>query len=396
MSPIVPHHSYRDEPPLADWQLRAATATDSPDDARRRLRACGDALRGAGVGAVVLIHGTFVGDDPLGLLGELGRLAPHWETPLRRLCKRTIDLVMQENGNFSASFADRLAAGLAGDDDRSLRVVRFNWSGENHHLARCEAALALISVLNDLQLPPGRRILLWGHSHGGNVCALASWLLSAPPQQLDQLLAAAGIHYRSPLLRRIDRPLWERMTASLLADPRPLSRHPLDVVTFGMPLRYGWTKPGYDRLMHFVHHRPLPRLPPWRARFPSNPLGLVNAADGDYVQHFGIAGTNLISVWPPWRALLADWRLNRLLQGDLGVRRLWNHLRAGRRVADDGLTLLVDYGPSGLNFLAHMLGHGVYTRTRWMLWHLEQITQLWYAPQRAAAIDAAASPHGAP
>ena len=148
-----------------------------------------------------------------------------------------------------------------------------------------------------------------------------------------------------------------------------------------MPLRYGWTKPGYARLMHFVHHRPVSRLPAWRARFPPNPFGLVNAADGDYVQHLGIAGTNFLSAWPPWRALLADWRLNRLLQGELGVRRLWTHLRAGRRVADDGLTLLVDYGPCGLNFLAHMLGHGVYTRTQWMLWHLEQITRCWYAPQ---------------
>lgn len=356
------------------------------------MRLCGDALRASGVGAVVLIHGTFVGNDPLGLLGELGRLSPRLESPLRRLCKGTIDFLLRENGNYVAGFADRLAAGLGDDGPESIRVARFHWSGENNHLGRCEAALALIEFLNGLRLPPGRRILLWGHSHGGNVCALLSWLVSAGGENVKQVLDAAQVHYRSPLRRSIDRPLWDRMTQILQSSPQPLSDHPLDIVTFGMPLRYGWSRNGHSRLLHIVHHRPLSRLPPWRTSFPPNPLGLINASAGDYVQHLGIAGTNFVPAWPPWRALLADWRLNRLLQGEVGVRRLWAHLRAGSRVAEEGLTLLVDYGPVGVNFIGHMLGHGVYTRSRWMLWHLEEIVRRWYAD--CAAEESASSAAG--
>jgi hypothetical protein len=347
---------------------------------------CGHALRAGGVGSIVLVHGTFVGDDPLSVFSEVGRLAPAVELRLRKWSKGLIDLLMRENGNYSAAFAERMAAAINGDTTASIPVHRFCWSGENHHLGRCEAALALIETLSRLELPDGKRILLWAHSHGGNVCALVSWLLAAEPDELNQLLDAARIQYRSPLFKRIDRPLWERVGELLRQHPRPLAGHPLDVVTFGMPLRHRWTPAGDARVMHVVHHRPTPGFPAWRARVPMNPLRLVTAADGDYVQHLGIAGTNFLPPWPPWRALRADWRLNRLLQGEVGVRRLWFRLTQGQRVADDGLTLLVDYGPLGPNFIGHLLGHGVYTRSRWMLWHLEEIVQRWYVEPAPAPL----------
>jgi hypothetical protein len=210
-------------------------------------------------------------------------------------------------------------------------------------------------------------------------------MLSAGPDQLSQLLDAARIQYRSPLLKRVDRPLWERARELLRQRPGPLAGRPLDVVTFGMPLRHRWTQLGEERVMHFVHQRPTAGFPAWRARFPRNPLRVLTAADGDYVQHLGIAGTNFAPVWPPWRALLADWRLSRLLQGNVGVSGLWSRLKTGQRVADDGLTLLVDYGPQGPNFIGHLIGHGVYTRSQWMLWHLQEVVRRWYAGQAAEA-----------
>lgn len=395
LSLLIPHHTYCGEPPGSPWELvRAVPCPPGHVGFEQDMAVCGEALRAAGVGAVVLVHGTFVGHDPLGLLGELGRIAPAFESGLRSWSKALVDFVMRETGNYSAGFARRMEAGVNGNAGARIPVHRFCWSGENHHLARCEAALGLIEYLHQRDLPAGRRILLWAHSHGGNVCALASWLLSAGPEELNCLLDAARIHYRSPFFKRLDRPLWERVRDLLLRRPGPLSDHPLDVVTFGMPLRHRWTSSDSSRLMHVVHHRPSGGLPAWRARWPWNPLRVLTAADGDYVQQLGIAGTNFAPPWPLWRALRADWRLNRLLQGDVGASRLWARLKTGQRVAGDGLTLLVDYGHLGPNVVGHLLGHGVYTRSRWMVWHLQEIVRRWYREQSADPAALAATTAG--
>lgn len=391
MPTLVPHHAYSAERPVAPWELVRAAGHAGDSEFASRMRACGDALRAAGVGSIVLVHGTFVGDDPLGLWGEAGRYLPGVEPPLRRFTKRVVDLVMRDIGNYSPAFARRMEAAINNDGSVPMPVRRFNWSSENHHVGRCEAALALIETLHQLELSDGARILIWGHSHGGNVAAIVSWLLSAQPDELDQLFDAALVQFRSTLFRRIDRPLWERVGALLRQHPRPLAGHPLDFVTLGMPLRHRFTLTGEARLINFVHHRPRAGFPEWRARGLFNPFRMLTAADGDSVQHLGIAGTNFPPPWPPWRALRADWRLNRLLQGDVGIARLWSRLRAGQRVADDGRTLLVDYGRQGPNFIAHLLGHGVYTRSKWMLWHLEEIVRRWYdaPPQQPAEADGA-------
>ena len=63
-----------------------------------------------------------------------------------------------------------------------IKVDRFDWSSGNDHLARAEAAVKLFNRLADLPIDLAtERLLLWGHSHAGNVFALLTNLLATIP-----------------------------------------------------------------------------------------------------------------------------------------------------------------------------------------------------------------------
>ncbi len=149
-------------------------------------------------------------------------------------------------------------------------------------------------------------------------------------------------------------------------------------MTFGTPVRYGWDSSGYSRLLHFIYHRPVDGLPNYRAPFPPKLERVLTAADGDYVQQFGIAGTNLVPSPFTWRSWLADSRLNELLQPGLRRTDLVERLQAGVRVPAEGSTLLVDYGPPAGNIGRHVAGHAVYTRLEWLLFHAEEVARRFY------------------
>jgi len=48
------------------------------------------------------------------------------------------------------------------------------------------------------------------------------------------------------------------------------------------------------------------------------------------------------------------------------------------RVPREGTTLLVDYGPPEKSLVEHHAGHSVYTRTKWLLFHAEQVAHELY------------------
>lgn len=339
----------------------------------------GQAYRAAGVGCLYLVHGTFAGVDATGLLTELGRWFPAAEQALGRWGKQLFDALAGDLGNYTRGYAQRLAEGLSGGGSAAGPDVRlFHWSSENHHLGRAGGAVRLIDELASRQPPPGTRMLLWGHSHAGNVFALATHLLAGEPKCAARFFRAARWHYRWRWTGTVDRPVWRRVQTLLRDDPRPLAGHPLDLVTFGTPIRYGWDERGCDNLLHFVHHRPVPGMPPYRAKFPPTLDEVLRAAGGDYVQQLGIAGTNTPPGILAWRSWLADRRLHALLQGEGSSRDLLSRLALGQRVADAGTTLLVDYGPIAGSVAQHAAGHAVYTQEAWMLFHAEQIAQRLY------------------
>lgn len=344
-------------------------------------------LRAANVGVIYLVHGTFVGTDTAGLLGAICRFVPRLRGMLGRIEKFIADLIFRDNGNYLPRDAKLLEQALNPDGEVTIPVRLFNWSSENHHIARADAAVRLLAELASLRLPPGKRILCWGHSHGGNVLALLTNLLAGPPGDPDvaAFFAAAETFYRRPISGTVDLPVWDAVR-QLLADPRrPVLSSPLDLVTFGTPIRYGWDVAGCDKLLHFVHHQPLPGLPPERTGLPTSTWEFLFGTSGDYVQQYGIAGTNFLPFPLWWRAFLADRRLNSLLQPDCSWVNLFTRICRGVRVPESGTTLLVDYGKPVDQPLMNARGHAVYTKRRWLPFHLNETARIFYGNEPAKA-----------
>lgn len=343
------------------------------------MRAAGGALQASGVRLIYLVHGTFAGLDAFGLLTDLSRIFPQARAPLGQLAKQLVDALMGDAGNYSARYAQLLEQAINAPGEAAIRVRRFCWTSENHHLGRADGAVRLLAELQGQRLRAGQRMLLWGHSHAGNVFALLTNLLAGDREAIERFFAACRSYYRWPLTGWVDIPVWNDVARLLSAEESPLENYPLDVVTFGTPVRYGWDAAGYSRLLHFIHHRPQADWPAGRAVFPPTLSDVLHAAGGDYVQQIGIAGTNTPPSIFSWRAWKADRALNRLLQPDLPASGLLARLKTGTRCHDEGLNLLVDYGPAEGGFAQHAAGHAVYTREKWMLFHLEETVARWYS-----------------
>jgi hypothetical protein len=383
-----PHQVYTSEPPRSPHH-RLEPPVPPPigsDEFRRRMRRAGAAYRRAGVAAVYLAHGTFVGPDALGILAALARVFPAAAPPLRKLIKRLIDRMLGEAGNFTAAYARLFEEALRQPDGWSIPVRLFHWSSENHHLGRADGAVRLIEELATLPPEPEGRVLLFGHSHAGNVFALATHLLSGNPETVRHFFDATAIYYRWPLVGCVDVPVFSRVQKLLAEGRLPFPGGNLDLVTFGTPIRYGWNPSGYGRLLHFIYHRPWPGMPDYQAAFPPKLDDVLAAAGGDYVQQMGIAGTNVAPNPLAWRCHAADRRLARLFEDDLGPQGLMERFRTGAIVPDAGTTLLVDYGPAEGHLAQHAAGHAVYTRPQWLLFHAEEVARRFYnnAQLRAA------------
>lgn len=342
------------------------------------MRAVGRTLRAADVRAIYLVHGSFVGADAFGLFREVARVSSAAAEPLRRLQKQLLDALAKDAGNYTVEFAKEFEEAIAIDGEKPLPVRLLNWSSENHHIGRADGAIRLIAALLDDHAASEGRVLVWGHSHGGNVLALVTNLLGGDASLRQEFFHACRSYYRWPGLERVDMPEWPRVQGLLENDSIQSRAARLDLVTFGTPVRYGWETNGYGNLLHFIHHRPVPGQDPAVAEFPRDVEAVLTARFGDYIQQFGIAGTNFAPAAWSWRAALADVRLGRLLQPGIPARTLLERLKLGTRTHDEGTNLLVDYGlPTG-HVGQHLAGHAVYTRSDWLLFHAEEVTRRFY------------------
>jgi hypothetical protein len=358
------------------------------------MAAAGRAFADAGVAAIYLIHGTFAGNDALGLYTELERIAPSLAQSLRRVTKRAFDAVLGETGNYTAQFAARMEQALSAGAGRTLSVRRFHWSGMNHHIGRADAAVRLIDELAKLNPPPSKggargginlpdnhptRIQLWSHSHGGNALAILTNLLGADELTRAEFFNAARIFHRGHHAPHSGFTAWQRVE-QLLAEPNhPLRGLALDIVTFGTPIRYGWDTHGYSKLVHFIHHRPNRKDAHHAAAYPPHPGRLLTGTEGDFVQHLGIAGTSFPPLPLAYKTFLANRRLRRLLHRDLTWEWIRSRLKHGARVAHEGTTLLIDYADPDRSPHRHLFGHAPYTRSRWLTLHCELVTEHFYS-----------------
>lgn len=381
------HQQYTSAVPTSSYRLIAepvAVDPDSADFADRMVQACA-VCREVPLRAVYLIHGTFTGNDPLGMLTELQRFSPRWSERLRSITKGAVDVLIGETGNFTQQYAAAFAAGLKASTGRDIPVQRFNWSSQNNHIARADGAVRLLRSLAHLAETlrydnglEGARVLLWAHSHGGNALAIMTNLLAAGPQDRQAFFDAARGFFTRDWSSKSDMPAWEEVEDLLRDASHPLYKLQLDMVTLGTPIRYGWDSHGYAKLLHFVNHRPQPEHAEYRTGSPLRPLRLVCATEGDYVQQIGIAGTNIPPLPLAVRTFLADRRLRKVLERDLTWEWLPTKFARGKRVSDEATTLLVDYHDGGLNPL-HLFGHAAYTRRQWLPFQLEQTCQEFYA-----------------
>lgn len=374
-----PHHNYLQDPDDGAFELvpaedasacRDPTSADLPD-VRRRLRM-------ANVAEIVLIHGTFAGNDIIGLVREVARLSPKLASSLNALGKQVLDRIAGEIGNYNDAFANVCDGLVNSGQANAIKVTRFSWSGENHHLGRAAGAVALLDHIHSRAWDPNQRILFFGHSHGGNLLAMMSWLLGCNRSSKQAFFSATRLHYCNPLSRRIDLPQWEKVHDQLMNEALSANLPALDVVTFGTPLRYRWNTDVCSRLLHFVHHRPLMPDHPSLAKIPSSVQEVFQAVGGDYVQQLGIGGTDFLHYALAWRSWSSERRLRRMFAAHIRRRDLAKSLRRCLRVSRDGITLLVDYPDTPEKHFQQLIGHGIYTRSEWLPFHLQSIATRFY------------------
>ena len=370
------HQEYTSNLAQASFELLTPELPPSPDDDTYadRLAAVGDGFSKLGVTTIGLMHGTFVGTDAFGMIRQIGRLAPGLSTKLMESRKQISDRLAGESGNFTIDFAQWFATHLNRDIEQSIEVCTFDWSSENNHTGRADGAIHLVDRLLDLYELDTGRVLLMGHSHAGNVFALATNLLTADGPLREQFFDAVRVLYAqdtdSHSMSVVDR------VRSRLADTVPKQWN-IDVVTFGTPVRYGWETSCLNSLTHFIHHRPAEGLPVFQAPFPPHLDDVVRCRHGDFVQQVGIAGTDFLPYLLSRTTRLAERRLSRLLQPGLRRRDVLERLKSGQRLHDQGTNLLVDYADDPKSLRATMIGHGIYTRREWLVFHAEEILRRW-------------------
>ena len=103
----------------------------------------------------------------------------------------------------------------------------------------------------------------------------------------------------SAFTSRIDRPdiaSTIQRVAPLLLNGSLLNGATLDVVTLGMPVRYGWDPSGLGKLLHIVNHRTLRTDgKTWLSKMelPQITMEMPIAWGGDYVQELAVAGSDV-------------------------------------------------------------------------------------------------------
>jgi hypothetical protein len=332
-------------------------------------------LRQAGVEMVILVHGTFAGNDIVGLTREIARFSPTLAGHLSEIGKKWFDDLVGELGNYTERFVECFSSLINPAPLEPIPVNRFHWSGENHHLGRANGVMSLLDLLRTEHA--GGRVLIFAHSHGGNVVAMMSQLLAADLTLRRRFFAATRLHYRIPLLGKTDLPSWQHAREWLLSES-PHAFPLVDVATFGTPLRYRWSTEVCPNVLHFIQHRPLNAEHPERSRSPNSFQDLIDATAGDYVQQFGIAGTDFLPSILGWRDWIVERRMGRMFETSARRRDVFKKLKQGRRVSCDGTTLLVDYPDTDDGWSRKLFGHGIYTCCQWLPFHLRETTSRFY------------------
>lgn len=370
-----PHHTLaEDEVPGPHKLVSSVEVKPVLDPSCHDMPQVAECLRENSVRRVYLLHGTFAGNDIGGIVREVARFSPVSARRLKEIARSWVDELAGEIGNYTAGYAERLSQMLHSDVASPIQVERFGWSGENHHLGRCDGALALLNKWRTESIDG--RVLVFAHSHGGNLMAMLSLLVGASDELKKSFFEATRMHYHSVLRGKVDLQFWEEIRDAIL-DPN-YRCPPIDVVTFGTPLRYRWNRNVCPKLLHVVQHRSTIDAEPARAAVPKSIPDVTQAVAGDFVQQLGIGGTDFLPPIYAWRDWVVERRLAWLFESTVKRRDLWTKIKQGRRESCDGETLLVDYPATEGKLNQKLFGHGVYTCHEWLPFHLNQVCDHFY------------------
>jgi hypothetical protein len=401
---------------LVTTELTPGTESGSPAwlDA---MAQCGATLSQAGVRAVVLLHGSIMGTDLFGVqrLDELGGLKRGYSRGVAGLdallalmregsngipplpgglqpplandepTKNLLDDQLGDAGNFTNAYLELMKQSLNRGLDRPIHCVRELWSCEHHHLGRIMAAVSMLGRLRDWveahKLGQGDRILIEAHGQAGLILALVSNLLcvtanSSRTRLFDLLSAFASQVNRPDIISTVQR------VAPLLSNGTFLNGVMLDIVTFGMPVRYGWDPSGLGKLLHIVNHRTMRTDgKTWLSKMelPQITMEMPIAWGGDYVQELAVAGSDAVPTTEPAKA--ANKALWEMVESFDGFERWLECARRAVRIPSEGLGILADYKDStgSTNVRDHYYGHAAYTRLNAILFNTTTIVQTLYS-----------------
>jgi hypothetical protein len=348
---------------LAAFNPSSRKYSEQSKEWQESMKRSGAILKNASVKEIILLHGTFVGSDPMNFVSSIKsvfpKLSPSIEEMMSRKMKGVIDIIAQDNGNFIPAYVDLLHEAL----DANIPVKLHFWSSANHHMARLDGAIRLLeNVAQTFPKKSNDRILLIGHSHARQVFATFTQLIQGSSSRTG-----------------LGSELWNFMlteklaTEALRSKAEGLRKQRFDFVTLGGPVRYPWSFIPNMRVLHIVNHsgETSAVLSPW---------SFWSSRPGDFVQQWGVIGSDTLSTTSRER------HLNRgldLLLGKGWHTRLWLKSMVRReRLGDFGRTLLIDYelaNPKGTNFIKSVFGHGVYTRFDVMHFQMELICKYIYS-----------------
>jgi hypothetical protein len=377
----------------------------------------GTKLSQAKVRTVVLLYGSISGTDVFGVqrLDELGGLKRGYSRGVAGLdallalmreggngisslpgglkpplandepTRKLLDDQLGDAGNFTNAYLELMKQSLNRGLDRPIHCVRELWSCEHHHLGRAMAALSMLGRLRDWveahKLGQGDRILVQAHGQAGLILALVSNLLcvtanSSRTRLFDLLSAFASQVNRPDIISTIQR------AVPLLSNGTFLNGAALDVVTFGMPVRYGWDPSGLGTLLHIVNHRNMRTDgKTWLSKMelPHITMEMPIAWGGDYVQELAVAGSDAVPTTEAARA--ANKALWELVEPFDGFERWLECARRAVRIPSEGLGILADYKDStgSTNVRDHYYGHAAYTRLSAMLFNTTTIVGALYS-----------------
>lgn len=399
--------------------VREATPTalaESPSG-QDEMASLGKRFSEAGVRVVVLLHGSIMGTDIFGVqrLDELGGLKRGYSRGVAGLdallalmrdgsngisplpggvppplpnddtTKRMLDEQIGDAGNFTNAYVELMKQSLNRGLDRPIHCVRELWSCEHHHLGRAMAAVSMLGRLHDWveahKLGRGDRILVQSHGQAGLILALVSNLLcvtatGSRTRLLDLISNFAAQNDRPDIASTILR------IAPLLSNGALLNGATLDIVTFGMPVRYGWDPSGLGKLLHIVNHRNMRTDgKTWLSKMelPQITMEMPIAWGGDYVQELAVAGSDAVPATEP--AKTANKAVWEMVEPFDGFERWLECARRAVRMPSEGLGILADYKDStgSTNVRDHYYGHATYTRLNAMLFNTTEIVHSLYS-----------------